>query len=1246
MWAATGVGLVYALAVLGPCAATPLRRPLSVPKNLPRAALSSDPSCPDGYFCQQESCPGDVECPSGEECLNFEGHFACAPQGLKWCALNPSSLEAVGCGSGSCCHGNCYSSDAVCCDFPSIQCGIGQRCNVCSPGQHCSDGDCVDPNPGSTTTANPVPPPSTTTLTIKSIASSTTTRPTSSTTTTTTTTTKAPTTSVTSTTTTTTTRSTTTTHPSTSSTTSRASTTSSVQPSPTIVTDVGSFSFAGCYSDDADARVLVADSTDDGSSMTPEDCVNFAKKGAWRFAGVEYSSQCFVGNTIHDGSQEPDGDCNMACAGDSSESCGGGNRIQIYEDSTWKDPTIDELIAAIRSYNSTVEQAREVISTYYEHLGTLQDLMQSSSATKVKRDSPYDDIELQLMGDHDAATAASTSLDAAKSQGQRVLTIGRRLDTIDEADPEVGRNSLHAAADLLSGQLNDVITNLEANIAHLTDAISAGTTPAIDISASLATVNSAVCSLFLVMASLVGLFAGSGTGGQTTTLMPTTTTTATTTSTSTTSTCTSTATPTTVIVFTKAGASVSEFNKLVASLPKDPSSIQLTNSWQPNFMYVGEMDQCTAEALDDNALVDSWAIDALIDVEDSDTGDASTVTKRASNETANEHDTPSSEKRGNPTAQSAFFEQARSPSHLQWISQVSRYTALTGNYYSFDDLIYNDPDFTLGDAPIIYVIDTGFQNDHPVRRPDFADRVIAQLAVDDAGENIIPQTPALGSHGTCMVSLAAGSYSGMGKSARIVTAQLQVSIRGITHQTRCSRAFFLLMHIYHHVQENNARGKAVISMSFGVPRASLRWQVGNVNSRTVFDTIFDWYWSSGIATVASAGNDEQSDHPVTYKDLSSNLPRGAGGANTNLIVVGNSQWNTTRYPSSNYRDAGGLGILSLYNVGTGVECGLLDSAWGVDPPGTSQATAITAGMIAYYLRQPELYAAWTLGGVSNVPGRAKQYLLSTATQYKGTDFRGDSTPRAALGETVPLTAANLEPDYLQINPNGTIPSLIAPSLAKPLVESVEILEYLDRSRPNAASLTPTDSTDKARAQQLMDVVHSAQADTNIVLLQARSYEELEEKKKSPWMTFLSNRQSTLEKYQTQNPTHPFYTRKAAENGALLWLYTSDPSPEHKQFFERTHAQYRDFAALLNHLDSLLVLPFAVGSAVTVADLHIVPWLAHAMWGAGGHEINEFGPLERLIGVSVPGFRIGGRVKEWWANISQRESFRECYPSLH
>ncbi|KAL3456958.1 hypothetical protein BJX64DRAFT_293642 [Aspergillus heterothallicus] len=898
-------GLLHAVVLVGTGLATPLRRPLSVPNHVQRADTSSDPSCPDGFFCRQQSCSDDVKCPSGEECLNFEGHFACAPQGLKWCPLNPTSLEAVGCGDGSCCHGQCYSSAAVCCDFPTIKCAIGKACNVCSPDEKCGDNQCVDSNPTTTTTRTTtttstsssttttttktaVPPSASTTTTTTStttkVATSSTTSGTTSNPSTTTSTTTTKTASTTTTTTTaptsttakpTTSTTTTTTKSSTSSTSTVTTTTTfSTAPIPTVIDSIGSFSFKGCYEDTPDTRVLIADSSEQQGSdgMTVEKCIALAQEGAWRYAGVEYSYQCFVGNTIHDGNFENKGDCNTACAGNTGEACGGGNRIQIYEDSKWADPTLDELADAIRKYNATVVEARAVLESYNEHLQTLQDIMASSSSKTKRADGPYVNIEMQITGDRSAANTL------VESSSERLLTLGRRLDTFDSDHPSVSADALEdfiATARMIVQQINLMILDAERTLVALAQAAIDNLPPSIDIAASLKTLAEGIAAVgepvgpatgatgaFLVLAYLLSLFVGDGSGDDhTTTLAPTTTTiastTTTTTTTTTTSSCTATATPTTIIVFTKQGSSVSDYDEL--------------------FMYVGEMDQCTAEALDDNPLVDSWAIDADLEVEDFDTDETSTTAKRSMRNETNTDERSDYTRRGNPTAQSDFFQQAKSPSHLQWLSQVSRYTALTGNYYSFDDLVYNDPDFTIGPPPIIYI--------------DLAGRVMDQLAVDDLGLNIVPQTAPASSHGTCMATLAAGSYSGMGKKARI------------THDVRCSRAFFLLMRIWLHAVNNNAQGNAVVSMSFGVPKDRLKWNSANPNSRNVFDTVLDWYWIAGISAVASAGNDETSDHNANYKDLSSSVPRGVGGRNTDLIVVGNSNWDTSRYRSSNYRDA-------------------------------------------------------------------------------------------------------------------------------------------------------------------------------------------------------------------------------------------------------------------------------------------------------------------------------------------------------
>ncbi|KAK4090732.1 hypothetical protein Purlil1_4868 [Purpureocillium lilacinum] len=110
---------------------------------------AKDASCPSGYLCQQQACPSGVKCQAGEVCIDFEGSLACAPPEITVCALKPGTLEAVTCEDGTCCHGNCYTKGAVCCENTSQQCSVGTLCNVCEPGQTCREGGGCD-GPSST----------------------------------------------------------------------------------------------------------------------------------------------------------------------------------------------------------------------------------------------------------------------------------------------------------------------------------------------------------------------------------------------------------------------------------------------------------------------------------------------------------------------------------------------------------------------------------------------------------------------------------------------------------------------------------------------------------------------------------------------------------------------------------------------------------------------------------------------------------------------------------------------------------------------------------------------------------------------------------------------------------------------------------------------------------------------------------------------------------------------------------------
>ncbi len=156
------------------------------------------------------------------------------------------------------------------------------------------------------------------------------------------------------------------------------------------------------------------------------------------------------------------------------------------------------------------------------------------------------------------------------------------------------------------------------------------------------------------------------------------------------------------------------------------------------------------------------------------------------------------------------------------------------------------------------------------------------------------------------------------------------------------------------------------------------------------------------------------------------------------------------------------------------------------------------------------------------------------------------------------------------------------------------------------------------------------------------------KRASGWAPFLRNRQLKLEKEKAAHPDDAFYLSKTPENGSVDRLYTAETGDEHQQFFSQTDELYRTFAEGMHKLESLLVLPYATGDAVTEADFHVVPWLAHAMFGAETEtsSIEDFETLEKLIQKSAPGFRVGPKTRQWWSNIAATRSFKTVFPVLH
>jgi hypothetical protein len=96
------------------------------------------------------------------------------------------------------------------------------------------------------------------------------------------------------------------------------------------------FVYGSCWVNDVGNRALTEASYTQ-SGMTVEICST--KCSAYKYFGVEYSTECYCGNALKSGTNAQESDCNMACGGASSETCGGPSRINLYS----KDGSIQPL---------------------------------------------------------------------------------------------------------------------------------------------------------------------------------------------------------------------------------------------------------------------------------------------------------------------------------------------------------------------------------------------------------------------------------------------------------------------------------------------------------------------------------------------------------------------------------------------------------------------------------------------------------------------------------------------------------------------------------------------------------------------------------------------------------------------------------------------------------------------------------------------------------------------------------------
>jgi len=95
---------------------------------------------------------------------------------------------------------------------------------------------------------------------------------------------------------------------------------------------VAGWTYYGCQTEATNTRALNSKSTA-YDTMTLESCASDC--AGYTYFGTEYGRECYCGNSFSAGSVvAPASDCSFACAGNSKEICGAGNRLSVYKAGT------------------------------------------------------------------------------------------------------------------------------------------------------------------------------------------------------------------------------------------------------------------------------------------------------------------------------------------------------------------------------------------------------------------------------------------------------------------------------------------------------------------------------------------------------------------------------------------------------------------------------------------------------------------------------------------------------------------------------------------------------------------------------------------------------------------------------------------------------------------------------------------------------------------------------------------------
>ncbi|AAW43687.2 expressed protein [Cryptococcus deneoformans JEC21] len=273
---------------------------------------------------------------------------------------------------------------------------------------------------------------------------------------------------------------------------------------------------------------------------------------------------------------------------------------------------------------------------------------------------------------------------------------------------------------------------------------------------------------------------------------------------------------------------------------------------------------------------------------------------------------------------------------------------------------------------------------------------------------------------------------------------------------------------------------------------------------------------------------------------------------------------------------------------------------------------------------------------------------------------------------------NFSPSYLKININGTVPTLIVPTLEtigagvntryRSLRDTVSICDFLDQARSShtantssdkpAPTLTPATIDGKALSDSVIELVHRPIVDPNFIALSALNNEELKRKLRSGPGKSLAIRREALQSYLAEAQKIASESSVASKEGSFtfeqkivqfledklrssedVWqLYHGQAGEEKlRQFFDISLKTWTErLPEVFGKLEEMIEEPYFLGDQISLADLHVITWLTRLVSIADGSPTKDgLSALEAKMDKPL-----GDKLRNFWALWTERESFQE------